>query len=100
MPWNCSHWRFYLYWYQNRDCEITDQSKILDIEEEDVTYDKNEIPNRTFNNPSQVDKSDSDEWFRCDSCDFASAMKDITENHTTKNYFIVGVTQAFQVRRN
>ena len=59
-----------------------DQSKILDVDEEDVTTDENEISNKTFNNPSQDEKSDkSDEIFRCEIGDFASAMRDIIENH-------------------
>ena len=62
--------------------ETADQSKILDVDEEDVTNDENEISNKTFNNPSQVGKSDkSDEIFRCEICDFASAMRDIIVNH-------------------
>ena len=65
-----------------KNVETADQSEILDVDEEDVTNDEKEISNRTFNNPSQGDKSDnSDELFRCEICDFASAMKDTIENH-------------------
>ena len=61
-----------------------DQSEILDVndEDEDETIDhESEISNKTFNNPSQVDKSSSDKLFKCEICDFASAMKDTIENH-------------------
>ena len=57
-------------------------SKISDVDEEDLTKEENEISHRTFDNPFQVDKPDkSDELFRCEICDFASAMKNIIENH-------------------
>ena len=59
-----------------------DASKIVDVNEEDETHDlENKISNRTFRNPSQVDKYCSDTLFRCEICDFASARKDTIENH-------------------
>ena len=54
-----------------------DQSDILEVNEDD----ENDIPNRTFDNPSQADKSSSDNLFRCEICDFASSMQDIIESH-------------------
>ena len=56
-----------------------DQSELLNVDEEDATIDDTEFSNKTFNNPSQVDKGDG--LFRCEFCDFASAMKDIIVNH-------------------
>ena len=46
-----------------------DQSDTLDVDDEDETNDhENDIPNRTFYNPSQVDKSSSIEFLRCEIC--------------------------------
>ena len=65
-----------------KNVETAGQSDILDVDEEDETNDEQEMSNRSFDNPSQTEKSDkTDELFRCDICDFASAMKNIIENH-------------------
>ena len=46
-----------------------DQSDTLDVDDEDETNDhEKDIPNRTFYNPSQVDKSSSIEFLRCEIC--------------------------------
>ena len=57
-----------------------EQIEILDVDEEDETFEYNNT-NRIFNNPSQSDKPSSGERFICESCDFTSAMKDVIENH-------------------
>ena len=65
-----------------KNIETADQSEILDVDDEEETNVENESSNKTFNNPSQADKSDkSDELFRCEICDFASVMKSTIENH-------------------
>ena len=59
-----------------------DQIDIFYVDEVDETIDhENEISNRTFDNPSQVDKYSSDDLFKCEMCDFASARQEIIENH-------------------
>ena len=59
-----------------------DQSEILDEDEVDeITDHENKISNRTFSNPSQVDNYSSDELFKCEICDFASARQKIIEDH-------------------
>ena len=57
-----------------RNVGTADQSNILDVDEEDVKNDDIGILNTTFNNPSQIEKSSSDEVFRCEIYDFASAI--------------------------
>ena len=62
-----------------------DASKIVDVNEEDEAHDlENDISNRTFTNPSQVDKYCSDKLFRCEICDFASARKDTIEKFSVQ----------------
>ena len=58
-----------------------DQSDFVDVDEVDETKAGNEISNRTFNNPSQVENITSDELFKCEICDFASARQKIIEDH-------------------
>ena len=56
--------------------EIIDKNVVTPdqiLEEGDETNDhESEIYNRTFNNPSQIDKSSSDGVLRWEICDFAS----------------------------
>ena len=60
---------------------VNTPDQILEEEGDETNDHEREISNRTFNNPSQIDKSSSDEVFRCEICDFASAMTEIIDNH-------------------
>lgn len=62
---------------------VGDLSEILDVDDVDdeTNVHENELSNKTFNYPSQVDKYPSDKLVKCAICDFASARKDIIENH-------------------
>ena len=62
------------------DIMVIHRKSVVVDEEDERNYHENEISNRTFNNPSQIDKSSCDEVFRCEICDFASAMTDIIDN--------------------
>jgi hypothetical protein len=54
-----------------------DECEILDVDKEDEIKDyESDFSNSTFGNPSH-----GGEVFMCDICDFASAMKEIIENH-------------------
>ena len=69
---------------ENIECEDSEdeESEILNVNDVDETTDhENEIPNRTFINPSQCDKDSSGELFKCEMCDFASARNDTIKNH-------------------
>ena len=63
------------------DIMVIHRKSVVVDEEDERNYHENEISNRTFNSPSQIDKSSSDEVFRCEICDFASAMTEIIENN-------------------
>ena len=67
----------------NKDVVTADDIDIIDVDEEDEVNEaddqEDEMSDRTFVNPSQSDKSE--ELFKCEICDFASARKEIIENH-------------------
>jgi hypothetical protein len=65
-----------------KNVETADASGILDVGEEDETNCENQISTRTFNSPSQTDKTDK-LLIKCETCDFSSAMTSIIENHIT-----------------
>jgi hypothetical protein len=65
---------------ENNVMTADDTVEILDVDDEDET-DEIEFSNRTFNNPSQVDKNFHKEFLKCEICDFASARKDTIEYH-------------------
>ena len=67
---------------ETKNDETVEQSEILDVDDEDKTTDHQiELPNMTFNNPSQIDKYSSDTLFKCETCGFASSRQEIIENH-------------------
>ena len=65
---------------ENNVVTADDTVEIIDVDDVDETN-ENENSNKTFNNPSQVDKNFHEEFFKCEICDFASARKDTIVNH-------------------
>ena len=64
----------------NEDVLTADDIDIIDVDEVDeADVQENEMSDRTFVNPSQFDKSD--DMFKCEICDFASARQKIIEDH-------------------
>ena len=63
---------------------VTDviEENIVTVDDQSVILEADDISNRTFNDPSQVDNTSSDKLFKCEICDFASSRTDIIKNHT------------------
>ena len=76
--------------HEHEETNEKNESESELLEEEIVTFDDQsehdesmnlEDSNMTFSNPSQANKTSNDDLFKCDKCDFASARKDIIDNH-------------------
>ena len=77
--------------YHNDVIDISDAKSDTDDAEEEFNSSISELyvnrsAKRTFHNPSQVEKSPSQNIFKCEKCDFAAAIKTDLVNHNEEEH--------------